>query len=61
MTLKLTDPEKPSRPTDQVRGVMLIVSLAGLGAGCFLVFPPAGLIVPSLLLYAASLGLSLRR
>jgi hypothetical protein len=62
MTLRLTDSE-PNRvqTADQARAAMLIVALVILAIGCALVYPPAGLIVPGLLLYAASLGLSLRR
>lgn len=39
------------------RDVMLVLGLAMLGAGCWMVWPPAGLIAPGLVLsYVAVFG-----
>ena len=40
---------------------LLLLALVGLGIGCALVYPPAGLIVPCSILTAAVLGSSFRR
>jgi uncharacterized protein (DUF302 family) len=51
----------PTDPRDVARAIILGLGLVGLGVGCLLVYPPAGLIVPCSILVAAALGLSLRR